>query len=366
MDKATLSLYFTLSQYYKNILMKKILLLTTLFTTSILCYSQITITENNVIDVSDVLEQGIDTSGTFIHPSSGINMEWNFSSLNEHLSDVLALGAAQWFSGYSDFPNANIATVDTDGNELFIRKNSDGLDFLGAYGDLFDTGSNESIIFNPQNRVISFPSTMGTNFTNSFSFSVVNYSIPNTDSVLIDITTDQDSEIDGWGELTTPFGTFEVIRQVVEEVQTTNIEAYLFGTVIFSDESKDTAYTARYWSNDPSTGFPLVEYNYDMMSNTISEEITWLKSEPVTSLDEITANSFSLYPNPAVDETTLSGVDKGQKVVIYDVLGNVLLKNDIHGDLETIDLSNLKRGTYFVQINSMNGEILTRTKLVKQ
>jgi hypothetical protein len=344
--------------------MKKNYLFTILFTFPLISFSQITITENDVIDVSDVLEQGIDTSGTFIHPLSGSDMEWDFSALDEHLSETLAIGAAQWFDGSSEFPDANIATMDDDGNEIFIRKNSDALDLLGLYGDVFGSGDDEAVYFDPQNRIVSFPSTMGTSYTNTFSFSFVNYDIDNTDSVLIDITNEQNSEIDGWGEITTPFGTFDVIRQVVQEIQTTEVEAYLFGNVVFTNEEKDTTYTARYWSNDPSTGFPVVEYDFNMLDNSIQGSITWLKSSPVTAVGNEAIDLIELYPNPAIDQVTLTNTQKGQIIVVFDIVGNQIMTNDANSDISTFSVAVLKAGTYFVKVINREGDFLTSKKLI--
>lgn len=346
--------------------MKKNYLFTILFTFPLISFSQITITENDVIDVSDVLEQGIDTSGTFVHPPSGSDMEWNFSALDEHLSETLAIGAAQWFDGSSEFPDANIATTDDDGNEIFIRKDSEALDFLGLYGDVFGSGDDEAVYFDPQNRIISFPSTMGTTFTNTFSFSFVNYDIDNTDSVLVDITNEQDSEIDGWGEVTTPFGTFDVIRQVVQEIQTTEVEAYLFGNVVFTNEEKDTTYTVRYWSNDPSTGFPVVEYNFDPVSNEISGDIEWLKSAPVTAVGNEAIDLIELYPNPAIEQVTLTNTQKGQMIVVFDIAGKQIMSIDVNSDVSTFPVSTLNTGTYFVKILNREGQTISNKKLIKK
>jgi hypothetical protein len=345
--------------------MKKNYFFTILFTFPLISFSQITITENNVIGVSDVIEQGIDTSGIFIHPQGGNDQEWDFLNVQEHLSDVLAIGAAQWFNGASYFPDANVATEGDDGNEIFLRKNSDALDLLGIYGDLFDSGDDEAIYFDPQNRIISFPSTMGTTFTNTFSFSFVNYDVPNIDSMTIELTTEQNSEIDGWGEVTTPFGTFEVIRQVVQEIQTVDITGYLFGNAIFTDQEEVTSYISRYWSNDPNTGFPVVEYNFDPVSNEISGHIDWMKSAPISQVAENTFSAVQLYPNPATDKVSIVGVTQGQYILIFDLLGNEVMHSIAQTESETLSISKLKTGSYFVKVYDASGEAIGVKKLVK-
>lgn len=329
--------------------------------------AQITLTANDVIDISDVLEQGIDTSETFTHPMGGNNMEWDFSSLQQHESDVLAIGASQWFDGSNEFPDANIATEDADGLEIFIRKNNDALDFLGIYGDVFETGTDDKLVFNPQDRIVSFPSTMGTTYNNSFSFSFVDYTFDNTDSVLIDITSTQSSEIDGWGEITTPFGTFEALRQVVEQIDTINIEAYLFGSIVFSDQEIDTLYTARYWSNDPSTGFPLVEYEFNMMDGSIENDITWLKSSPITSVDNAPKDQeIKLYPNPAQDDITIQHTSPGQNIILLDVLGNHLSTQKATSNKTTISVDKLNAGIYFIRITNEEEITIDQKKIVKK
>jgi polyhydroxybutyrate depolymerase len=61
--------------------------------------------------------------------------------------------------------------------------------------------------------------------------------------------------------------------------------------------------------------------------------------------------TLSVYPNPASDHVIISSDEENLDVVIYDVLSKVVLRKSIIKD-EVIDISSLKRGTYFLQVMS--------------
>ncbi|MFT4698270.1 MAG: hypothetical protein ACI9SJ_001412 [Flavobacteriaceae bacterium] len=71
-------------------------------------------------------------------------------------------------------------------------------------------------------------------------------------------------------------------------------------------------------------------------------------------LEENNKNLFSIYPNPSIgDYVTISSKISGNKnVVIYNVLGNQVLKTTIFND--RLDISELSSGIYIVKISQEN------------
>jgi len=67
------------------------------------------------------------------------------------------------------------------------------------------------------------------------------------------------------------------------------------------------------------------------------------------------ANDFVIYPNPTSDYLTLSIKNKvslkNTSYLIFDVLGNIILRSFLTTGLTRIELNNLSNGIYFLQIN---------------
>lgn len=77
---------------------------------------------------------------------------------------------------------------------------------------------------------------------------------------------------------------------------------------------------------------------------------------------------FAIYPNPTNTSFTLKSTNatKIAKVELFDVAGKLLLtKQNIHTDLQSVDVSALSKGVYIVSVFGMDGSNFV-SKLVKE
>ncbi|MCL5244247.1 T9SS type A sorting domain-containing protein [Cellulophaga sp. 20_2_10] len=56
-----------------------------------------------------------------------------------------------------------------------------------------------------------------------------------------------------------------------------------------------------------------------------------------------------VYPNPAQNYITISGIASGKQIVVFDFTGNVVLKKVARSTAETLDISGLRPGTYIIK-----------------
>ena len=72
-----------------------------------------------------------------------------------------------------------------------------------------------------------------------------------------------------------------------------------------------------------------------------------------------------LYPNPAKSDLNIAVKDsiEVKSITVYNILGQLVLAVPNAGGIETIDVSDLTKGTYFIRINSDKG--MTNAKFVK-
>jgi hypothetical protein len=77
-----------------------------------------------------------------------------------------------------------------------------------------------------------------------------------------------------------------------------------------------------------------------------------------TGISSVTDPKFALYPNPTASTLTLSGLEQGTQIKIYDILGNQVLNTVIEGTTFRIDVSSFPNGAYFVSENGNTAKFI--------
>lgn len=111
----------------------------------------------------------------------------------------------------------------------------------------------------------------------------------------------------------------------------------------------------------------LFEYN---VSNGVSDNpvFSWLTiSEDANCLTGISDNEYlnvSVYPNPS---TGILNIDNAlnSRVNVVNVLGETVLSTTITSAQQTLDISTLAEGTYYVKVMTQNGSVTKSVNLVK-
>ena len=76
-----------------------------------------------------------------------------------------------------------------------------------------------------------------------------------------------------------------------------------------------------------------------------------------TSLNEISSQYFSIYPNPAINNITINAGDLQSTICdfrIYDVVGNLVLEKSFNNKT-SLDVSTFPSGVYFIKVISEKG-----------
>jgi hypothetical protein len=368
--------------------MKKTLFSLIMLTSIGICSSQAQITLNmvDVVDQGDVVEQASDTiPGAITIGGGGASQTWNFSTLNEDVLDTLSFKNPAPLPGSSNFPLSNIGMVDTDQDSswIFLTKNGAGLFIDGSY----QIQQGQATVLSFVATIISFPSTMGTNFNGTWSGTIGGFDVSafglGLDSLKVTRGSTTSSNIDGWGNVTTPFGTFASLRQIVnqEDVDTTWEKSSATGLwtlispttigilagfgVNLTDISYDTTRTARWWTDDPTARYPIVEMDYE--ANGTVNNIDWQKATPTVGVDEqtISLSGVSLYPNPAKNQITVeTRLTDNNSIKILDVTGKLISDNSFTSNKITLSVSSLDNGVYFYNILDVAGNVLHSNKFV--
>ncbi len=90
-----------------------------------------------------------------------------------------------------------------------------------------------------------------------------------------------------------------------------------------------------------------------------------LVEDTITGIDELENSNFEIFPIPANTNLQIKSLQLKKQVKIWNVYGSAVLNRSCNSYLETIDVSNLENGVYFVECKFGNG-MKQRRKIVVQ
>jgi hypothetical protein len=165
------------------------------------------------------------------------------------------------------------------------------------------------------------------------------------------------SEVDGYGSLTTPYGTFDVLRvhHLINEVDSLLIE---FNGVVTPVEIPVTTHEYEWWTTAQKG--PLLR----VVTNEVggNEQVTLVqfrdnyREELVAGLNEHTAAGISVFPNP-VKEKFMINVQEEGVATVYALDGKAMETLSLKAGETTIHTSDWPAGTYIVYFRSLQGSV---------
>lgn len=88
----------------------------------------------------------------------------------------------------------------------------------------------------------------------------------------------------------------------------------------------------------------------DWIDPTVKDELEITITGQVGVKEDL-ANQFNIYPNPVTNELNVEMTSVNSKVVIFNSLGSKIHEVMVNGLTTTIDVSNMARGVYYIQVN---------------
>jgi hypothetical protein len=175
---------------------------------------------------------------------------------------------------------------------------------------------------------------------------------PPADSIRVKVVITVNSKVDGWGELTTPVWTGDVLRFRDTRVTIDSIWVKLIGFWIYLESSTDISIIYKYMAND--LGYPAMQFNSDT-SGTEYSAINYLLNAGV-GLSGSRVNKeleCQIYPNPAGQVLNVRWNDRQSgNFSIIDMFGRQVLQRNFSNSNEikllTTDLS---KGLYIYHIS---------------
>jgi hypothetical protein len=354
-----------------------------LFLIKSISFAQISITADDFPAKGDTIRYSNTSSIFYNYIETGANFTWNFSNLVAQSQTLLKhadpdqedffiqalFGSmafpvtfrATYFLPATELPIAtlsNIVDVPIDNVYRFFRKTNQEVTAVGlsvssmglAIGKRADTIE----------VAYKFPITFGQSYE---SKGFVNIDLSAFAPFSLKQHRERISEVDGWGTITTPYGTFDCLRihHIIKELDSIYID--LGNGPQWFPINIPTIHEYEWWAKGQKGpilkakaneifGFPIV--NEIMFRDKFRPELN-------LSVNESHKEIPSVYPNPAVDVLNAINAHPKSELLILDCIGNKVLHLEA---LQPIDISGLKSGVYYLLVK--NQESLSQpVKFVK-
>jgi len=349
---------------------KKALWIILLFIT-IKSSSQIKLKQHNFVSVGDsIVEYYSRFPKVIINVGeSGESKVWDFSNLNSVAtnSNTLKFLSPEDTPFSKDYPNANIVLYSNEGYEswMFMKNSEEELKPLGS--GLIMGG--EKRVDNYGGIVMKFP----LKYLDTYSDEIIKEKVliknkKGQDSIKVKTVLNHLNEVDSWGDVLLPEGTFLSLRMKY----TLTVTNYMYQKredewALITKPTTETTISYKWWTDNRNAKYPVVQIVMDFM-NEKPIVVHYLKAIPFKEIiNESKEDKLKIYPNPAREKITLDlKTSEGTYITIYSVEGKVIENVKTRSLKETINIINLPAGIYFVVTRNERGQVTGKSKFIKE
>jgi len=330
-------------------------------------FSQISIDKNDMATPNDTFR--ISTAGnvsSFNFTNTGTNHTWDFSGLTskgqtlEHYVSISATPAIYnvvfmypYIASFAqERPDAGIGTISITEGYNFYKNTTSSLKEVGFGAKV--QGAPVPVQYQSADVIYKFP----LNYNNlDSSDSYWQLSIPSLG--FISEKKHRVNYVDGWGNVTTPYGTFNCLRLKSTVYQ---VDSFHYDSIPVPFPAIPQTYTEYIWLAK-NTGFPIVKATVRGMVTSVTY-IDSIRSFVGINPPKNSPVDISLYPNPTNNVVHISANSFSAEIVnikIFNVVGEIILdKKATKSISQTLDVSHLKKGVYFVSVKLTDRTICKR------
>lgn len=356
--------------------------------------AQITVTNATFPVVGDTLRTAIDDMPTGIvalTPPGG-NQQWDFSSLLAGFTREQIIRPAAEGNAAASFPEAEYFIEIANGGQNYYNATGQRIELVGFSGeDPLGQGFQVVTSFNPpiveRRATLEFLAINQSNAALLFPFSpddvpgdIFDQLPISPDSLRVRVAINRLDVVDGWGSLTIPGGTYDVLREKRTEYREVRLDAKvpILGWLDVTDLALanlpvpglgvDTLVRYYYFNDEEKEPIAIATVNNEQNAVTSVEFKANNTSTPVHNAANPRPGVYA-YPNPAMVNIRFDFVNLPEgnyKLQFYDLLGKEVLRRQyaIHGDqTEKIDVSSLRPGVYLCSVTNSKGKIVATRRI---
>ncbi len=342
--------------------------------------AQITITTTDLTHSGDIYTVSTGSAFTGMDVTlTGANYNWDYSLLNfvSQTRDTIFAETAtsSLLSLYyinSGF-NANRSNQATHGTGATIGTinisdvwnfyyNSSASFNQPGFGAIVN-GAPLPIAYTSRDIIYPFPLTSTSTNTSSFGYSI---DLTTTLGIYYGVRKVRTNEVDGWGSVTTPYGTFNSLRvkSTVVEVDSFYVDSLHFGF------NTPAITTIEYKWLASGKGIPVLQINTSV--GGVVSQITYRDTLNTTSLAQVPTfnQELQVFPNPSNGNQTFSKMNLERasdlKFEIYTIDGKLISTESVRAANGlfihplNFDKNNLVNGEYLLKVTSDGGASIVK------
>ena len=357
--------------------MKKNLLAIALVFAGINSFAQITVTDSDLMSIGDVIYQGYDESpsSSISLGNAGPNQTWDFSALQSQEYDTTNFIDPIGTPFAAIHPTANLC-IDDNGEYIYINKSAQNISLVG-----FDNYP-YPIMLAPLPLVYGLDTSMGSVLIMDSIIENIgliddvlapiislNPLYDKVDSIRIFMQSNTEFNVDAYGNVIIPMGSFDALRVKTENVTTQDIFLYCSSTItgngswhIMPDSEVETTSSYAWWTNDPLIKFVLVQMEIDSLGEI--DVVDFMHSPAPSSVRDLSTNSFNIFPIPATNNLNIEA--KNNELTSLDLLdlnGKLILKKEFINSI-ILDVSHIAKGMYYLNLKTDEGKV-TKKIIIK-
>ena len=333
--------------------------------------SQITITAADFASPGDTVMMSSSDETTLNLVTTGANASWDFSLINisaQTIDTFFDVSDADWtyqfmfnnswdnpdhMSDYYrpwlgiDFSQAAQFGVDVSSPVLFTDIDSDSNEVQNTGIGMYVNGYSIPAKSDTMDIHYELPINYGDSW---MSNSYTNVDLNPAFNGIFRRYQQRNTIVDGWGQITTPFGTFDAIR--VKSLITVQDSVYIdlggLGGSWYEMPTPDQVEYFWFTNNQKTPIFQVI--TQDVGGNETVTSVKFKdKKRYFASVADNKVFSTEIYPNPATDQLNLKFSNPTELVEIRDISGKLVYSNaTLISTITKIDVSNWDAGVYII------------------
>ncbi len=309
------------------------------------------------------------------YTATGTNYNWDFTTLvpsGQGLRSFVNPGNTPYFIFFSGFNGSAEKIADTlldlpgvvsitDFYQFYKKSTTNPNAYMADGVGLSISGLPVPSFYEDKDEIYNFPLSYLRFDSTSFRFST-----PNTTLIPIGYssTGKRATRVDGWGTISTPFGTVPCLR-VVSSVYANDTLKNAFFPIPFPNNTRSYQWLTNASVNGKNVRIPMLEISGTVMNGSFTPTQVRYRDvyrDPLAiGLTEQTGlSNIAFYPNPVNEKLYFKNDERleGVQLNINDVLGKAVYEKTLHLELgvstSSISVTDLKPGLYVVSLQKNN------------
>jgi hypothetical protein len=332
--------------------------------------AQITFEYEDLAVPGDVVERYVDTIPAFGPGGSGAAQVWVFTAAVPDETVITTVSTPATTPYASSFTGSNLAMTNDGVNFVYFNSTPATLISTGAAGDFLNDGQSLTVPFNPSLTAHQFPRNYGGQFSDTYAFEVVaDGAAFSVQSVRLRHRGSVRDTTDAYGQISTPVGTYDVLRTKTTDFTTDSIWIRLFSFApwTFVQATQDTLLSYTWQGKEAKLA--VAEMTFDSLGAPARFTYTSLLPSITTGVAGRSGTAPSIHPVPAIEGFTVlageAGVYRTAELIAMD--GKVLATRPFGaGDRLQLSTADRSPGVYFVRLWPADGDVPVLLRAVVQ